>query len=356
MIRLLKEYIDTKAFVKSVNDRLLHNDCLIIDSFISNNCNLKCKHCYFGDINPVSDAVSFEIWENFITEAIDSSVRHFHFSGKEPFLDNRIFPILDLLSKNKDRNNLFYGTVSNGTSLDSKKCNEILETNISYFEVSVEGTKNYNDTIRGAGKYDIVYELISKIDHKDKINTTSTIFENNHSELISMMNAFRKIGVYKFNFAPILYYSSSQLAPYKTLSYQSILNFISKCQDYIDKDKDSKSIDIRICLTKQMAYDLFTNENLLTPQIEKCVFEGEKMKFQKENKIIEFNFPLLNIPFLNGLVITHDGYVIPCADDIHYNNIQELALPKINIKKNSFQEILRSRNKFINKYLQANLV
>ena len=39
------------------------------------------------------------------------------------------------------------------------------------------------------------------------------------------------------------------------------------------------------------------------------------MKYQRGNKVLEFSYPLLSIPFLNELVVTHDGYIISCADD-----------------------------------------
>lgn len=34
------------------------------------------------------------------------------------------------------------------------------------------------------------------------------------------------------------------------------------------------------------------------------------MKYQRGNKVLEFSYPLLSIPFLNELVVTHDGYTL----------------------------------------------
>ena len=71
------------------------------------------------------------------------------------------------------------------------------------------------------------------------------------------------------------------------------------------------------------------------------------MKYQRGNKVLEFSYPLLSIPFLNELVVTHDGYIISCADDIHYKYLDKIALPNVNIVKNSFAEILQARHEFI---------
>lgn len=355
MIKKLKKYIDKSSFIEHVNVRMQQNESVIIDSFISNTCNLKCKHCYFGDTHPLSEAIPLKRWKSFLQEAIELNVKHFHFSGKESFLDNRIFEILDMLSKNKEDKKIFYGVVSNGRSMDSRGYDEILASNISYLEISLEGSGEYNDLIRGKNGYNIVYDLIENIGNRNKINITSTLFEDNGNDLLSMLLAFWKLGINKFNFAPIMYYVPFEIQASRSLSCKSLLDFVSICFDFINHDSTPDFIDIRICMTREMAYELFVNENILTEKINEHIYKGKKMEYQKGNKIIEFSYPLLNIPFLNELVITHDGYILSCADDIHYKYINEIALPNMNIMKNSFEEILQARKGFIIDYLEKEL-
>lgn len=354
MIKKLSKYIDKTSFIEHVNLRLQQNKYVVIDSFISNKCNLKCKHCYFGNSQSVSEAIPLDIWINIVNEAINLKIKHFHFSGKESFLDDRIFQILDILSRNKENKNLFYGVVSNGTSLDVKKYNELLNTNISYLEISLEGSKEYNDSIRGERGYDTIHDLIKNIENKNKINITSTIFEDNNIELLSMLSTFRELGINKFNFAPILYYSPLELRMQKSLSCEKILEFISNCLSLIN-NSNSDPIDIRICMTKEMAYELFVNENILSDKIKKYIYDGDEIIFKEGSKIVEISYPLLSIPFLNELVITHDGYIISCADDIHYKYIHKIALPNVNIMKDSLSDVLQARNKFVLEYLDKEL-
>lgn len=96
-------------------------------------------------------------------------------------------------------------------------------------------------------------------------------------------------------------------------------------------------------------------KTILTGKIEEYIYRGNKMKYQRGNKVLEFSYPLLSIPFLNELVVTHDGYIISCADDIHYKYLDKIALPNVNIVKNSFAEILQARNEFILCYLDKEL-
>ena len=214
---------------------------------------------------------------------------------------------------------------------------------------------SYNDLIRGENGYNTVYELIENVEHRDKINITSTIFDDNGADLLSMLLAYWKLGVDKFNFAPIMYYSPFEMKPLKSLSCESLLGFVSLCLDFMNNDNSPDAIDIRICMTKAMAYELFLKENILTGKIEEYIYRGNKMKYQRGNKVLEFSYPLLSIPFLNELVVTHDGYIISCADDIHYKYLDKIALPNVNIVKNSFAEILQARNEFILCYLDKEL-
>lgn len=193
--------------MEHIDAKLRQNEPMIIDSFVSNKCNLKCRHCYFGDARPISESVSLARWRSFLDEAIGMGMKHFHFSGKESFLDNRIFDILNLLAEYKEDRKIFYGVVSNGMSMDIQGYDEVLATNISYLEISLEGSGKYNDLIRGENGYNTVYELIENVEHRDKINITSTIFDDNGADLLSMLLAYWKLGVDKFNFAPIMYYS-----------------------------------------------------------------------------------------------------------------------------------------------------
>ena len=47
MIGNLKKYIDKVSFMEHIDAKLRQNEPMIIDSFVSNKCNLKCRHCYF---------------------------------------------------------------------------------------------------------------------------------------------------------------------------------------------------------------------------------------------------------------------------------------------------------------------
>ena len=55
-----------------------------------------------------------------------------------------------------------------------------------------------------------------------------------------------------------MYYSPFEMKPLKSLSCESLLGFVSLCLDFMNNDNSPDAIDIRICMTKAMAYELLS--------------------------------------------------------------------------------------------------
>lgn len=350
MIKKLKEYIDYETFIMNVTNRIQLHENIIIDSFISNTCNLKCPHCYFLDYKPIRNPLLFGDWSRLIGDFMEQGVRHFHFSGKEPFCDERIPAILSSLDSVAKERKLIYGFVSNGTCFNSEDINSLLNSNLSYLEISIDGNYEYDSKIRGASHYSIIKNNIIGVKDRSKINMTSTIFHDNHQELEEMICEFAELGINKFNFAPFCTFAKEKLQPTNEIGVSSMLLFIERCLMILKKIAKQKPIDIRICLTKKQALNLFKNDNLLSNKISDFILNGKEIIYIINGNILEINYPLLNIPYLYQMVITHDGFVIPCADDIHYEKIYEMSLG--NVLDCSTNEIMTKREKYITDYLR----
>lgn len=165
MIGNLKKYIDKVFFMEYIDVKLWQNEFMIIDLFVSNKCNLKCRYCYFGDVWFILELVFLVRWRSFFDEVIGMGMKYFYFLGKEFFLDNRIFDILNFLVEYKEDRRIFYGVVLNGMSMDIQGYDEVFVINILYFEISFEGFGKYNDLIRGENGYNMVYELIENVEY-----------------------------------------------------------------------------------------------------------------------------------------------------------------------------------------------
>ena len=79
-----------------------------------------------------------------------------------------------------------------------------------------------------------------------------------------------------------MYYSPFEMKPLKSLSCEILAWFcFALYLIFMNNDNSSDAIDIRICMTKAMAYELFLKENILTGKIEEYIYRGNKMKISR---------------------------------------------------------------------------
>lgn len=71
MIGNLKKYIDKASFMEHIDAKLRQNEPMIIDSFVSNKCNLKCRHCYLEMPGPYQSRFLWQDGEVFLMKLLE---------------------------------------------------------------------------------------------------------------------------------------------------------------------------------------------------------------------------------------------------------------------------------------------
>ncbi len=109
---------------------------------ITNNCNLKCLHCYNACANrSTNNELSLERWRRILCEGRDLGCRSCQFIGGEPFI--RYDDLLELIKYAKDISYEFCEIFTNAMYIDDKAITIIKDLNIN-IAVSVYG---YNAAI-----------------------------------------------------------------------------------------------------------------------------------------------------------------------------------------------------------------
>ena len=150
----------------------------ILQWHLSENCNLKCLHCYQEDHKPM--CISYKKLEHIYQEFINLIDRlgmrgHINITGGEPLCNPHFFKILDLIKKD---NKVSFSILTNGTLIDLETAKKIKSYNPYYVQVSLEGGRKINDYIRGKGTYKKIEEGIKNL---KKVGIfTSISFTANH--------------------------------------------------------------------------------------------------------------------------------------------------------------------------------
>lgn len=150
----------------------------ILQWHLSENCNLKCLHCYQEDHKPM--CISYKKLEHIYLEFINLIDKlgmrgHINITGGEPLCNPHLYKILDLIKKD---NKVSFSILSNGTLIDLETAYKLKEYDPYYVQVSLEGGKKINDYIRGKSTYKKIGEGIKNL--KKAGIFTSISFTANH--------------------------------------------------------------------------------------------------------------------------------------------------------------------------------
>ena len=135
---------------------------------VTDNCNLRCKHCYHfhGKDDFKTQELAIPLWEKRFKELYKSGIRSILLVGGEPALRVDILILAD-------RTFPFVYVITNGTLKIPKEFNHKLY-------VSIDGTQETNDQLRGEGVFSRVIKNYSG-DKRVVINMTIT--NDNYREL-----------------------------------------------------------------------------------------------------------------------------------------------------------------------------
>jgi MoaA/NifB/PqqE/SkfB family radical SAM enzyme len=249
-----------KAITKVLFGRLSYPFAVSID--VTYRCNLNCIHCYFLK-QGYSSELSKEEWIKKIKELKKSKdIVHCTWVGGEPLLRKDII-------KNGKKFFDFNWIVTNGTL-------EIPTWGSCSFFVSLDGTKKFNDIIRGEGVYDKVRQNI--LSSNAKIFLTVVLNKINYFCVEEMLKEWANTNVrgINFDFYTPLRKNDRLFIPVdeRDKILDKILELKREYEDFIllskevitlMRSKNCQKIIGRYCLTRKSVICLDPNGNMKTP-------------------------------------------------------------------------------------------
>lgn len=177
---------------------------------LTERCNLRCSHCYQtgGKIAELSLAEIREVLDEIVDMlAAWSKAYQVEFSpslnvtGGEPFLRNDLFEILhDMRSRG-------FATflLTNGTLIDAQKAAALAECGVKGVQVSIEGSEEIHDQIRGQGSFTASCQGVAHLlaaGHKVTLN--ATLSEINAEKFHDLVDIATSLGVQRLGFSRLV--------------------------------------------------------------------------------------------------------------------------------------------------------
>ena len=161
-----------------------------IQFHLTNECNLRCKHCYHGGYT--SEHISLEDFKiilektNSFLKKIKDTPNRIALTGGEPLIIPDIDNYINFgCSVFKE-----VGLLSNGLLLTPEKLENFKQNeNFKYIQVSLEGPEDVNDMIRGKGTYKKIRNAIGMIkDAKLTCSVSCTLAPYNYDKIEELYN------------------------------------------------------------------------------------------------------------------------------------------------------------------------
>jgi radical SAM protein with 4Fe4S-binding SPASM domain len=135
---------------------------------ITGQCNRRCRHCYqesysgaelsFSDLCGILDQFCLlrKTWEKEYGGVPVSG--HITLTGGEPFIRPDFLNLLDRLAAQREA--ITFAILTNGSYVDAGMARRLKALNPSYVQISIEGTQETHDAIRGKGDFASVQKAV----------------------------------------------------------------------------------------------------------------------------------------------------------------------------------------------------
>ncbi|MBQ7104512.1 MAG: radical SAM protein [Bacilli bacterium] len=146
-------------------------------------CNLQCKHCLNNSGTRMKDELNKEETETLIRSLAKAGVSEIRFTGGEPLLNENIYDYISLCTKL----GLSTSIGTNGTLINGKIINKLKEAGLKRSVVSLDGTEEIHDDIRGKGNFQKSFKAINLLKEAGiDVRVNAVIMKNNIEDVIAL--------------------------------------------------------------------------------------------------------------------------------------------------------------------------
>jgi len=183
---------------RTSDEEFLSSDSFSLQWHITQICDLHCKHCYDRtDRSPLAFEQAVRVLDDLRGFCRDRNVRGaISFTGGNPLLHPRF---IDIYRAAAERG---FGTAILGNPASRERIEEIVAVQMpSFFQVSLEGLREHNDSIRGRGHYDRILAFLDVLRGLDVYSMVMlTLTRDNMDQVIPLAETLRdKADVFHFN-------------------------------------------------------------------------------------------------------------------------------------------------------------
>ena len=175
-----------------LNDKILTNQFSFADIVyleLTRECNLRCVHCLNNSGELMDNQLSMEEFKKLIMDLAEAGIQEIRFTGGEPIKFEGIYELIKLATDN----GICTSIGTNGTLITQELAHKLKKVGLKKSVVSIDGTQNKHDLIRGKGNYKKAMDgLNSLINAGIDVRVNAVIMKTNIEDVIKLAKELNK--------------------------------------------------------------------------------------------------------------------------------------------------------------------
>lgn len=333
-MRIMRYYGLFNLKDKSLNDykeSVLKYPVSEIRLLINNDCQLNCKHCYYGFKDMVSPRLSLEEYRDVIKQCKDCGITSFHFSGKEPLYDDFIFDVAGVIREEYPE--ATYHVVTNGITIP-KYAQRLKDEGFSKVFLSIDDITALGNGVRNTQSVSskALYSL-------NKVGLDIEVFidmhPNNFSHILELLSHLHdNYGVTQFYIRTIVPIGNALSNDLQLLQNSELDEAYTQALHFAE---DNPDCNISFTVSATYTYNLLGDLALYTLK------DDILGVIQYNQDYILDNFRLYPeihcTKYTSQVTLTPDGYLHGCASECSSPCYDKIAAG--NIREKSLSELIR---------------
>ena len=296
---------------------------------VNNDCQLKCKHCYYGFSVMKQPRLSLDEFRDVFVQAKELGINEFHFSGKEPLYDDFIFEVTKVLREVHPESDCT--VVTNGINIP-KYAKLLKEHRYSRVFLSVDDIGGTSLVRSVKGVTDKALKALSKVGIP--VEVFIDLHENNFDKVDSIIDFLRtKYKVKDFYVRTLAIIGSAKdMIPLTSEELEVTYNLL---YNYAEKHRD---VSIHLTVLAPYVYNLLDSPESFEL---KTVIE-DVIGFATLNVLPNFTlFPQTYCGKYEAQVtLTPDGFLHGCASEVSSEDYDIISSG--NVREKSLRSLIES--------------
>lgn len=157
---------------------------------LTRSCNLRCRHCLNSSGKAMKNQLNFGEFEDLILKFSESGIQEIRLTGGEPLVFPKIFDLIKLCTKL----GIYTSIGTNGTLITKNVAKKLKDVGLKKAIVSIDGTEEKHDYIRGKGNYKKAMNGITNLlELNIDVRINSVIMKENMEDVIKLAKQIHEL-------------------------------------------------------------------------------------------------------------------------------------------------------------------